>query len=166
MANWSNPLITSQYDVFVNEAKARDDDAATMFLNTPTNQPFGSIRYNRTTNTLQEWNNTSWIDKVIGVAGGGTGASTPAGAVAGLGLGTMASQNSNNVNITGGAAVQNIASMSATAMYISASLGMNCSIGLTADNAFTLGSNAARFARGYFRSGLVIPSGYNMYATS
>jgi hypothetical protein len=38
----------------------------------------------------------------LGIADGGTGASTPSGARTNLGLGSIATQNSNNVNITGG----------------------------------------------------------------
>ena len=166
MANWSNPLITTNYDVFVNEAKDRDVDSATMFLNAPTNQPVGSIKFNRATGTFQEWSGSAWVDKVIAVAGGGTGASSSGGAVAGLGLGTMSLQNSNTVNITGGAAVTNIISMSAQAHYVSASLGLNCSIAWTADNAFDLGANATRLRNGYFRSALVIPVGVDRFATS
>src|SRR6186713_3293975 len=102
MANWSNPLITTKYDVFVAEAKERDVDAATMFVSTPTNQPTGSVRFNRPTKIFEEWNGTTWIPLVIGVAGGGTGANSGAGAGVALGLGSMAYQNSNAVGITGG----------------------------------------------------------------
>lgn len=38
----------------------------------------------------------------LAIADGGTGASTPSGARTNLGLGTIATQNSNNINITGG----------------------------------------------------------------
>jgi microcystin-dependent protein len=58
----------------------------------PLNKPTGSIRWNRTTLKFQEWNGSAWVD--INVSGG-------------LTLGTMASQNSNNVFINGGNIVQN-----------------------------------------------------------
>jgi len=154
MANWSNPLITTQYDVFVNEAKDRDVDSAQMFLNVPTNQPVGTIRYNRSTNTFQEWSGTVWADKVISVAGGGTGASTPAGAVAGLGLGTMASQNSNAVAITGGT------------LNGLTQLGLATSIAFGADATYDLGSNNIRVRKAYFRDAVVIPVGVDKFATS
>lgn len=153
MANWSNPLITTNYDVFVNEAKDRDVDSAQMFLNPPTNQPVGSIRLQRTPTIFQEWSGSAWGDKVLSVAGGGTGASTPSGAVAGLGLGTMALQNSNNVNIAWGAA---------TLYY----LGLHTTVALGADNTYDLATNGARWRNGYFRSALVIPVGVDKFATS
>ena len=155
MANWSNPLITTQYDVFVNEAKDRDVDCAQMFLNPPTNQPIGTIRYNRITNTFQEWIAGSvWQDKIIGVAGGGTGASTSGGAVAGLGLGTMSTQNSNAVNITGG----NITNLSG--------FSLGTSITFTADATFDIGTNAVRPRKAYIRDALVVPVGVDKFATS
>ena len=47
MADWANPTITTQYDVFVNETKARDVDTATMFLNAPVAPPIGAITFAR-----------------------------------------------------------------------------------------------------------------------
>ena len=35
---------------------------------------------------------SAWVDKVVSIAGGGTGANTPSGIVASLGLGTMSVQ--------------------------------------------------------------------------
>ena len=96
MANWNKPALPDQYPDFLDSLSARDLDSGTMFLVDPTNPPVGVIRFNRTTNLFQEWNGSTWVNKVISQAGGGTGAGNlPA-------LGTMASQNANNVAITGG----------------------------------------------------------------
>jgi hypothetical protein len=151
MANWLNPTITTQYDVFVAEAKDRDVDAGTMFLNPPTNQPVGSVRFNRTTKIFEEWSGTAWVALVIGIAGGGTGAGTSGGAVAGLGLGSMAFQNSNNVNITGGSILDITAARVAAILHP-----------LT-DNVYDLGFLNQRWRTLYLRSGLVIPVGVDKY---
>lgn len=158
MANWSNPTITTQYDVFVNEAKERDVDAATMFLNIPSNPPIGGIRLGRLGSRmfrLQEWDvpGQFW-DLYLHVSGGGTGASEPVGARANLGIGTMGVQNSNAVAITGGT-VNNITSFS-----------LSTSIVFNAGAAYDLGSNGARARRGYFADALVLPAGVDKFATS
>lgn len=96
MGNWSKPTLPDQYSDFLDALVARDVDSGTMFLVDPTNPPVGVIRFNRSLNLFQEWNGSSWVNKVLAQAGGGTGGgSFPT-------LGTMASQNANNVNITGG----------------------------------------------------------------
>ena len=73
-----------------------------MFLTTPTNIPENAFRYLRTGNKFQEYISGVWTDRVISVAGGGTGGANATDARTNLGLGTMATQNANNVNITGG----------------------------------------------------------------
>ena len=103
MADWSKPTITSNYVTFVDEVKNRDIDAITLQLNALVNPPVGSIRLLRSPTKFQEWDGTQFVDKILSVAGGGTGSSTPAGGAANLGLGSMAFQNSNAVAITGGA---------------------------------------------------------------
>ena len=102
MADWSIPTVTSNYADVLTYLKDRDFDAGTLFLNAPSNQPTGSIRYVRASNKFQEWDGAAWVDKVLSVAGGGTGGATGAAARAGLGLGSMAVQNSDAVNITDG----------------------------------------------------------------
>lgn len=109
MANWNEPVNSSVYANVLDLLKSLVTDAATMFLNTPSNQPTGSIRFNRATALFEEWNGSAWVAKIISVAGGGTGSATAAGARTNLGLGTMATQNSNSVAITGGT-VANLAS--------------------------------------------------------
>ena len=153
MANWANPTITTNYDVFVNEAKDRDVDAATLFLNNPTNPPVGAVQLYRPVPTFRTWNGSAWGDVVLSVVGGGTGSATAAGARAGLGIGTMGTQNMDAVTIQWGAAN----------LY---SLGLWGSIAVSADNTHDLGTNAARFRKGYFRDAFVIPAGVDKFATS
>jgi hypothetical protein len=94
-ANWNNPTLTSLYVDFLAEIKARDVDVLTMAPGT--NLPVGAKRWNPPTNTFQNWDGAAWNNLVLGAAGGGTG--VPSGLPP---LGTMASQNSNAVAITGG----------------------------------------------------------------
>lgn len=103
MADWVDPDVDDQYIDVLDFLKARDVDAATLFnsgaeINTPVN----AIRYNRAGNKFQEWVGGVWVDKVISLAGGGTGAITAVAARAALALGTLATQNANAVAITGG----------------------------------------------------------------
>ena len=83
MANWSLPTITDLYTNFLSYLKSRDDDAARMQdtrVTAATNVPDYSKRWNDTTKTIQNWLSSTWTSLVMGVAGGGTGASTAAGA--------------------------------------------------------------------------------------
>jgi hypothetical protein len=102
MADWNQPQLSSLYTNVLTNLKDRDIDSATLFLNTPTNPVTGFIRFNRTTNLFEEWNGSAWVVRALSIGGGGTGATTAAGARTNLGLGSMALQNDNNVNITGG----------------------------------------------------------------
>ena len=98
MANWSNPTNTTSYlDVLV-ELKARDVDALTMLETAGTNVPEHAIRFVRRTGAnsekiaIQERISGSWVTRVVEADSIDAGGS----------LGTMSTQNSNNVNITGG----------------------------------------------------------------
>jgi hypothetical protein len=102
-ADWSKPTLSDAYSDFLTYMKALTTDAATMFSGTPTNTPTGAMKWNRTTDLLQEWSGAAWVDQPVSVAGGGTGSSTQSGARTNLGLGTMATQASGAVSITGGA---------------------------------------------------------------
>src|SRR4051812_46961380 len=102
MANWATPVITDLYTDVLTELNARDIDAGTMFLSSPTNQPIGSIRLLRSPVKLQEWDGALWNDKPIAIEGGGTAATTAVGARTALGIGTMGVQNSNAIAVTGG----------------------------------------------------------------
>lgn len=154
MANWSNPTITTNYDVFVAEAKDRDVDSATMFLNAPTNQPTGAMRWNRATNLFEEWNGSAWVAKVLAIAGGGTGAASAAAARAALGLGTMSVQNATAIAVTGGT----VAGLT--------QLDMSGGITWATDATYDLGTFAKQTRKGYFKDALVIPVGTDKYATS
>lgn len=103
MADWSHPVLADSYSsILTTYLTGRDVDVATMFFATPSNQPTHSIRYNRSTNLFEEWSGSAWQTKVISLAGGGTGVSDATSARSALGLGTMATQNSSGVAITGG----------------------------------------------------------------
>jgi len=102
MANWNLPAITSGYLDFVTELNDKFVDAGTIGYGAPTNLPEHAIRFNRTINIFEEWVAGAWVSKIIGIAGGGTGATDPAAIRINLGLGSMSTQNSNAVAITGG----------------------------------------------------------------
>lgn len=104
MADWTLPVNTSSYLNVLNLLADKDIDAYSM-AETPTSPPIGAIRYLRATNTFEEWDGALWNVKVVSIASGGTGANTAASARTNLGLGSMATQNNNAVNITGGTAV-------------------------------------------------------------
>ena len=156
MANWTNPLITSQYDTFVQEAKDRDVDTATMFLNPATATPNGAVRWNRSTNVLEQYDSTAatWTPLVLGIAGGGTGANTANGVRVALGLGSMSIQNSNAVAISAGV----ITGLT--------QLQLSCGLTFSADNSFDIGAFAQQARKGYFKDGLVLPVGVDKFVTS
>lgn len=103
MADWSSsiPDLTTSYTLVLIDLQARDVDAYTL-AESPTNPPTGAIRYLRASDKFQEWSGAAWVDKVLSLAGGGTGAVSAAAARTSLGLGSMALQNNNAVAITGG----------------------------------------------------------------
>ncbi len=147
MGNWNNPTVSTAYSTFLSDLKDRDVDAATLFYSAPTGTiPTGAIKFNRSTNVFQEWSGSAWVDKVLAVAGGGTGASTASGARSNLGLGSIATQAADNVNITGGT----IAS---------------CDLTYAAETK-SIGTNASRLSKIYIRNGAVAPVGTDKYLTS
>lgn len=157
MADWNNPTITTQYDVFVSEAKARDVDAATLFLNAPSNPPTGAVKMSRLGSSLvkfQEYSGGSFGDVKLDISGGGTGATTASGARTALGIGTMGVQNSDAIAVTGGT--------------ISGLTQLDLTTGITFlnDAAYDLGTFAKQVRKGYFKDALVLPVGTDKYATS
>lgn len=102
-ANWNLPTTTSHYATGVLQViDERLKDAVSLFNTDGTNIPENSLKYNRASNKLQERIAGAWIDKVLALAGGGTGGATAADARTNLGLGTLAIQNANAVAITAG----------------------------------------------------------------
>lgn len=102
-ADFNTPILTTLYTTFLTIMKERDVDALTMCVSDPSNIPTGAMKWNRAGAKLQEYIAAVWEDKVLSIAGGGTGAITAATARTALGLGSMAVQNDNAVSITGGA---------------------------------------------------------------
>jgi hypothetical protein len=154
MADWNRPIITDLYTDVLSLIDGRLDDAASMFNVTASNLPVTSIRYDRTTNKFQEWDGAAWIDKVISVAGGGTGANNATTARVNLGLGTMAVQSSTSISVTGGI----VTGLS--------TLNLSCNLEFNADGIRTIGTNAVRPHIIYIRNGLVIPVGSDKWVTS
>ena len=101
MANWALPTLADLKVDVLDMLKQREVDAITL-AESPLNPPVGAVRWNRTLSRFQSWNGTAWVDMIIGMAGGGTGATNPGDFLTNFGLGTMSTQNSNAVNITGG----------------------------------------------------------------
>jgi len=100
MADWLQPTVDDLKVDVLDMLKARDVDSITLAEN-PTSPIVGSKRWNYTTRTFQEWTGTAWTDLIISLAGGGTGNGGGSG-----NFGTMAYQNNDNVNITGGTIVE------------------------------------------------------------
>ena len=102
MANWSLPTVSSPYQDIATLPRDLAIDAGTLFLNEPSNPIDGMIKLVRSpVKKFQERGGGMWNDVVLGIEGGGTGAATPADARVNLQLGTIATQNANNVNISG-----------------------------------------------------------------
>lgn len=102
MADWNTPITTTAYTSVLTILKDRDFDAISLCYNLPTNLQTGMMRYVRASNKFQEYVTSAWVDKVLSVAGGGTGATTAADARTALGIGTLGVQNSNSISVTGG----------------------------------------------------------------
>lgn len=150
-ANWNNPTKDSLYLDFIAEVKARDVDAITLCVADPTNKTVGTIRYNRSTDLLEEWNGSSWDTVIFSLAGGGTAAGTAAGARTQLGIGTMGVQDASAVAITAGT----ISGLTSFAVACSISMG-----------GYDLATNASKVRNAYIGTALVIPVGTDKYATS
>jgi hypothetical protein len=158
--NWLLPQTTSNYATGVIQAiNNKFIDAITLFrLGVGSNIPVNAIRYNGDINgTFQRWNGSVWNDMILAVAGGGTGGSTGALARTNLGLGTMSTQNSNAVDISGGNIV-NIGSFSANTVYGNAITTPNGAgiAGINAANISTGLINPARLANGAANSGVFL----------
>jgi hypothetical protein len=102
MADWNLPLASSLYVDVLNYLRLRDEDAVTLNFNVATNIPEHALKYERNINVFQEWLVGVWVNKVLSMAGGGTGATNPNDIRLNLGLGSMALQHASSVAITGG----------------------------------------------------------------
>lgn len=100
--DWGLPVIFTKYINIIELLKQRDVDSATQFFDPPTNPPDNAIRFNRTTTKWEEYSGGTWVPIVLSPAGGGTGSDSISGARSALGIGTLATQDNNAVNITGG----------------------------------------------------------------
>lgn len=156
MADWDLPVISTIYTSVLDYLKARDEDAITLCFSAPSNTPEHAIKWNRADDVFEEWEAGAWNDLIIALAGGGTGASTAAGARTNLGLGSISTQASSSVAITGGT-ISGVAITSSTAILTGGSIAGMSSIsatnlagagaGITALNASNLASGTVAPAR-------------------
>ena len=102
MANWDHPTLNSNYTSLLSELKNRDLDVATMFKVAPASPVDGMVRLQRNPIQFQERIGTDWEPLILSPAGGGTGVNTLVAFKDSLSFGTMSSQNSDAVAITGG----------------------------------------------------------------
>lgn len=152
MANWNNPTTTSNYSTGVLQVlKDRDFDAISLCLNDPTNMIDGMLKLVRSPKIkFQERVSSAWVDKVLDIEGGGTGANTASGSRTALGLGTMAVQDSSSVSISGGTLAgsgSGLTSLSAANITSGGTLPALVGTNLTALNASNLASGTVNVAR-------------------
>lgn len=103
MADWNHPVVGDPYATILDTyIIGRDVDAITLQKSAPSNLPIGAMKYDRTNDLFAEWDGAAFNTKVLSIAGGGTGGATAGTARTALGLGSMATQDSTAVNITGG----------------------------------------------------------------
>lgn len=65
MTNWNTPALTDTYTNFLTYLKARDVSTAVMDYASDTNLTAGTLRYNRTSNKLEEWSGAAWVEQPI-----------------------------------------------------------------------------------------------------
>ncbi len=154
MADWNDPELSDVYADVLSMLRARDVDAGQLFNSAPTNPVTSMIRYLRASNKFQEYNGAAWVDKVLAIAGGGTGGATASAARTALGIGTMGVQNANAIAVTGG-----------TLSGITA-LSLSGSLVFASDNAYDIGTKTVMARNIFAKSGLVIPVGANKWVTA
>ena len=102
MADWSKPILRTGYPEVLTTLDGKDFDSASLFLNEPASHRDGMIKLLRSPVKFQERDGGSWDDLVLSIKGGGTGATSAEDARDNLLLGSMASQDSDDVSISGG----------------------------------------------------------------
>lgn len=88
-ADWNAPTITTPYVNYTDGLKARDVDSARLFdpaYTSPSNVPQYTIRWNGAQDRLERWSGSAWGPLVLGITGGGCGASSAANCRTALGL--------------------------------------------------------------------------------
>jgi len=60
MADWSLPTLTTAYEEFLTQLKARDEDLAKLFDGTGDNVPSGTIRWNSANKKFEKFDGTNW----------------------------------------------------------------------------------------------------------
>lgn len=101
-ADWNTPTAGTGYIAVLTNLNDKDVDAITLQKTAPSNLPVGAIAWDRANLKFKEWSGAAFIDMVLSITGGGTSSASAAGARTALGLGSMSTQNSNGVAITGG----------------------------------------------------------------
>lgn len=109
--------------------------------------PTGALKFLRASNKWQEWNGAAWVDKVLGLAGGGTGGTDAASARTALGITSIATQDPLAVVLKGVFEVK----------------GGNLTF--DTDGTRNIGADALRPNQIWVKNALVIPVGPNKYAT-
>lgn len=147
-ADWSHPVLADNYsDVLLVYLNGKDIDALTLQKTAPSNLPDGAIAYDRSTDLFKEWDGVGlvFVTKVLSIAGGGTGAASAGAARTSLGLGSMSTQDSSAVSITGGS----ISGITLNASAITAGVialargGTGASLSLGASGTFLQSNGAA-----------------------
>lgn len=136
-ANWNYPTTSRNYNTEVlPDIKTRDEDAITLLGGTaPTNLPVGAIKYNRATSEIQEWDGANFNNRIFAITSGGTGASDATNARTNLGIGSLGTQNSNAINVTGGS----ISNLTTLGVSGNATISGTLTVSSTAANAITVG---------------------------
>jgi len=89
MADFNEPVKTQQYETLLSSIRALFASVAGLLDSRdtdPDNKPANAKRWDDTNARFQSWESSAWLTKLLGIAGGGTGASTASGARTSLGV--------------------------------------------------------------------------------
>ena len=154
MADWNDPELSDVYADVLSMLRARDVDAGQLFNSAPTNPVTSMIRYLRASNKFQEYNGAAWVDKVLAIAGGGTGGATASAARTALGIGTIGVQNANAIAVTGGT-ISGITWLS-----------LSCNLIFTSDSAYDIGTKTTMARNLFVKTGCVLPVGADKWVVA